>query len=165
MASGTSPSGVAGSGSTDANPYPVQRHAGKVGYGPNFSSGAGLIDKVTGLATEIKGKATHNPALVHHGHEIFTGEAKRKKILGTDDEDPVFEGGHDKSKKPTPAPVSAASGPPTGTTASSAEPNAQAPSFASVAKSAKEPAPESTVVTAPGHLSGKESSVEHLKHS
>jgi len=42
----------------------------------------GLADKITGLAEEIRGKLTHNPALVRHGHEIFSGEAKRKKLLG-----------------------------------------------------------------------------------
>ncbi|KAH9475894.1 hypothetical protein JR316_0011455 [Psilocybe cubensis] len=160
MDSGTSPSGP---DSESSSVYPVQRHAGKVGYGPNFASGAGLVDRLTGLATEIKGKATHNPAMVHHGHEIFTGEAKRKKILGIDDPDPAFDTGRD-SKKKSSGPTT--SNPPTGTVASGADPNApNAPSSASVTRSSKEHVPEAINLAGPEHVSDMGSSVEHLKHS
>ncbi|KAF8901163.1 hypothetical protein CPB84DRAFT_1777889 [Gymnopilus junonius] len=64
--------------------YPPQRHAGKVGYGPNLPDDPNLIDRVVGLVDELKGKVTHNPDLVQHGHEIYTGEAKIKEILGDD---------------------------------------------------------------------------------
>ncbi|KAF9044440.1 hypothetical protein BJ165DRAFT_1405256 [Panaeolus papilionaceus] len=64
------------------NAYPEQRHAGKVGYGPNYYVGASFGDIVTGLADEVKGKITHDPILIQHGHELISGEEKRKELLG-----------------------------------------------------------------------------------
>jgi len=79
---------------------PPQRHAGQVGYGPNYNPDAvatvsdihskllmlkvsqTIQEKITGLKEELKGKAKHNPELVKHGHEIRSGENKRKKITG-----------------------------------------------------------------------------------
>ncbi|KAJ6598445.1 hypothetical protein DFH09DRAFT_903476 [Mycena vulgaris] len=60
--------------------YPEQKHAGKVGLGPNYNQGAGFLDKVTGLKEEIKGKVTKNPELVTKGHDRFTGELKHKEL-------------------------------------------------------------------------------------
>ncbi|KAF9479820.1 hypothetical protein BDN70DRAFT_664111 [Pholiota conissans] len=72
--------------------YPVQQHAGKVGYGPNYNADAGIVDKVEGLTEEIVGKVTHNPKLIHKGHELHTGELKRRELLGETDpaKDPFF---------------------------------------------------------------------------
>ncbi|KAF8802503.1 hypothetical protein BYT27DRAFT_7172964 [Phlegmacium glaucopus] len=61
---------------------PEQRHAGKVGYGPTFTTGPTLGDKIMGLKEEIAGKLTRNPEKVKHGHDILTGEEKRKKLTG-----------------------------------------------------------------------------------
>ncbi|KAF8905086.1 hypothetical protein CPB84DRAFT_1960637 [Gymnopilus junonius] len=47
-------------GSPPLESYPEQKHAGKVGYGPNYHSGATLEDKIEGLKDELKGKITHN---------------------------------------------------------------------------------------------------------
>lgn len=93
------------SASADKTEYPDQRHAGKVGYGPNFSTRAvrrclrdtpasivihlasslqTVLDKVVGLTQEARGKVMHKPDLVNAGHEKYTGEAKRRKALGLD---------------------------------------------------------------------------------
>ncbi|KAJ3776191.1 hypothetical protein FB446DRAFT_722223 [Lentinula raphanica] len=60
--------------------YPEQRHAGAVGYGPNYRQGATLNDKISGLKEELKGKVTKNPDLVEHGKEKKTGELKKKEL-------------------------------------------------------------------------------------
>ncbi|KAJ6466848.1 hypothetical protein C8R45DRAFT_1079379 [Mycena sanguinolenta] len=60
--------------------YPEQKHAGAVGYGPNYHQGAGFSDKITGLKEQVKGKVTHNPALVETGHNRMTGELKQKEL-------------------------------------------------------------------------------------
>ncbi|KAJ3738732.1 hypothetical protein DFH05DRAFT_1516698 [Lentinula detonsa] len=60
--------------------YPEQRHAGAVGYGPNYRQGATLSDKISGLKEELKGKVTKNPELVEHGKEKKTGDLKRKEL-------------------------------------------------------------------------------------
>ncbi|KAJ7489350.1 hypothetical protein FB451DRAFT_1553185 [Mycena latifolia] len=60
--------------------YPEQKHAGKVGLGPNYNQGAGFLDKVTGLKEELKGKVTKNPELVAKGHDRLTGELKHKEL-------------------------------------------------------------------------------------
>ncbi|KAF8969231.1 hypothetical protein BDZ97DRAFT_1915575 [Flammula alnicola] len=77
---------------------PEQRHAGKVGYGPNYQSGPTLEDRVVGLKDEIKGKVTHNPDLVRLGHEKLTGEERRKKMIGADEPDPFASAKDDSSK-------------------------------------------------------------------
>ncbi|KAJ7088619.1 hypothetical protein C8R44DRAFT_892684 [Mycena epipterygia] len=60
--------------------YPEQKHAGVVGYGPNYNKGAGFVDKITGLKEELKGKVTKNPELVSKGHDRMTGELKHKEL-------------------------------------------------------------------------------------
>ncbi|KAF4610047.1 hypothetical protein D9613_010664 [Agrocybe pediades] len=114
------------------NIYPEQRHAGKIGYGPNFNTGAGLGDKLIGLAEEIRGKLTGNRDLVRHGHDVFSGESKRRKLLGLDDADPVFETGQG-AAKPKVDP-----GAPSGTFSSAAEPTPRESSLRNVNQSYKE---------------------------
>ncbi|KAF7377607.1 Calmodulin-like protein [Mycena sanguinolenta] len=60
--------------------YPEQKHAGAVGYGPNYRQGAGLADKITGIKEQVKGKITRDPALAEKGHDRMTGELKRKEL-------------------------------------------------------------------------------------
>ncbi|KAF8632644.1 hypothetical protein AX17_004777 [Amanita inopinata Kibby_2008] len=59
--------------------YPEQKHAGAVGYGPNYHRGADISDKFGGLYEQAKGKIMHKPELVQHGHERYAGELKRKE--------------------------------------------------------------------------------------
>lgn len=85
----------------DDTDSPPQRHAGKVGYGPYFHAGPvsslnfyqgysfsclifskTLEDKIMGLKEVVVGKLTQNPEKVSHGHQILTGEEKRKKLTG-----------------------------------------------------------------------------------
>ncbi|KAJ3994042.1 hypothetical protein F5050DRAFT_581892 [Lentinula boryana] len=68
------------SASSAEDDYPEQRHAGAVGYGPNYRQGATLSDKISGLKEELKGKVTKNPELVEHGKEKKTGDLKRKEL-------------------------------------------------------------------------------------
>jgi len=60
---------------------PEQKHAGKVGYGPEFANKdrATMGDKFTGLKEEIMGKVKKNPELVQKGHERRAGELKKKE--------------------------------------------------------------------------------------
>ncbi|KAJ7319030.1 hypothetical protein DFH08DRAFT_891352 [Mycena albidolilacea] len=60
--------------------YPEQKHAGAVGYGPNYNQGAGFVEKITGLKETVKGKVTHNPELAAKGHDRMTGELKHKEL-------------------------------------------------------------------------------------
>ncbi|KAF8652889.1 hypothetical protein AX16_004077 [Volvariella volvacea WC 439] len=55
--------------------YPEQRHAGKVGFGPqhNQHNHADLHDIIGGMKDVVKGKLTHHPELVHEGHERMEG--------------------------------------------------------------------------------------------
>lgn len=80
--------------------YPEQKHAGKVGYGPNYRKTPvrcvllsachsstyycpkTLEEKIEGLKDELKGKVTRKPELVEHGRQILSGEEKRKKLTG-----------------------------------------------------------------------------------
>ncbi|RDB26637.1 hypothetical protein Hypma_005540 [Hypsizygus marmoreus] len=66
-------------GSNQDYQYPEQRHAGKVGYGPNYYNGPTIGDKVKGLEEEIKGELMRNPVLVEHGKERITGELRKKQ--------------------------------------------------------------------------------------
>ncbi|CAL1710872.1 unnamed protein product [Somion occarium] len=59
--------------------YPEQRHAGRVGLGPNYGKGASGGDKLAGWKEELAGKITRNPDKVHHGHDLRTGELKKKE--------------------------------------------------------------------------------------
>ncbi|KAF9048559.1 hypothetical protein BJ165DRAFT_1526003 [Panaeolus papilionaceus] len=81
---------------------PPQLHAGKVGYGPNYRAGPTLEEKVAGLKEELLGKVTHNKERVHHGHEIRTGEEKRKKMTGEDEPNP-FSGAEEDHSLQSPA--------------------------------------------------------------
>ncbi|KAJ7678122.1 hypothetical protein DFH06DRAFT_901742, partial [Mycena polygramma] len=78
--------------------YPEQKHAGAVGYGPNYNPHAGLGDKITGLKEQVKGKISHNPDLVAQGHERVTGDLKKKELQGDNDPDP-FADPEDKKKQ------------------------------------------------------------------
>jgi hypothetical protein len=62
----------------------MQRHAGKVGYGPNYA-GPTFEDKVVGLKEELVGNVAHNPERFHHAHEVLTGEERRKKLISRSD--------------------------------------------------------------------------------
>ncbi|KAG8905445.1 hypothetical protein FRB99_008942 [Tulasnella sp. 403] len=63
--------------------YPEQKHAGKVGYGPNYAETRGkvtLSEKMEGLKAEMKGKMTHNEKLMQKGHDKRTGQAKHREV-------------------------------------------------------------------------------------
>jgi hypothetical protein len=79
----TSPSDVSSTNETapsqQQQDYPEQKHAGAVGYGPNFHQGPTVGDKITGLKEEFKGTVTHNKDLHQHGKDLKTGELKRKQ--------------------------------------------------------------------------------------
>ncbi|KAI0718954.1 hypothetical protein C8T65DRAFT_637544 [Cerioporus squamosus] len=60
--------------------YPEQKHAGAVGYGPEYGKGAGTGDKITGMKEEVKGKLFHKPDLVQHGQEMRTGALKKRQM-------------------------------------------------------------------------------------
>ncbi|EJF67162.1 hypothetical protein DICSQDRAFT_47591 [Dichomitus squalens LYAD-421 SS1] len=66
--------------STEDSAYPPQRHAGAVGYGPEYGKGAGTSDKLQGFQEEVKGKVLRKPDLVQHGHEMRTGQLKKKQL-------------------------------------------------------------------------------------
>ncbi|KAI0371963.1 hypothetical protein BV20DRAFT_132625 [Pilatotrama ljubarskyi] len=59
--------------------YPEQKHAGAVGYGPEYGKGASTSDKLTGIKEEVKGKILRKPDVIEHGREIRTGELKKKQ--------------------------------------------------------------------------------------
>ncbi|KAK0216937.1 hypothetical protein IW262DRAFT_1394446 [Armillaria fumosa] len=75
-------------GSQEHDEYPEQKHAGKVGYGPQYHSGSTFTDKVSGLKEVVKGKVTGNKGLVQQGHERKTGELKRKEKQQDMEKDP-----------------------------------------------------------------------------
>ncbi|PFH48573.1 hypothetical protein AMATHDRAFT_49398 [Amanita thiersii Skay4041] len=82
--------------------YPEQRHAGKVGYGPNFTMQPSISDRFEGLYEEAKAKLTHNEALHKHGHDLRTGELKRKQLFEHNDVvrgDPVLQSFKDAEAK------------------------------------------------------------------
>ncbi|KIO34154.1 hypothetical protein M407DRAFT_240764 [Tulasnella calospora MUT 4182] len=63
--------------------YPEQKHAGKVGYGPNYAEARGRVtmgEKIDGLKEEMKGKLKHDQHLVQEGHDKRTGELKRHQM-------------------------------------------------------------------------------------
>ncbi|KAI0646320.1 hypothetical protein C8Q79DRAFT_661102 [Trametes meyenii] len=77
----------------DQNAYPEQRHAGAVGYGPEYGKGVSTGDKLTGYKEEVKGKILRKPDLVEHGRELRTGELKKKQQ--EEDFDPFGTAGGD----------------------------------------------------------------------
>ncbi|KAJ7841045.1 hypothetical protein B0H14DRAFT_2587071 [Mycena olivaceomarginata] len=78
--------------------YPEQKHAGAVGYGPNYNQGAGFVEKITGLKEQVKGKVTHNPELAAKGHERMTGELKHKELEEEDAKADPFANPEKKAK-------------------------------------------------------------------
>ncbi|KXN82940.1 hypothetical protein AN958_02023 [Leucoagaricus sp. SymC.cos] len=70
--------------STEQSAYPEQRHAGKVGYGPNYHPEATMTDKIVGLSEEIHGKLAHKPDLIERGHDKKTGKTRRRNLMGLD---------------------------------------------------------------------------------
>ncbi|KZT70586.1 hypothetical protein DAEQUDRAFT_737265 [Daedalea quercina L-15889] len=79
------------------NEYPEQRHAGAVGLGPEFGRGVTTGDKLEGYKEELKGKVLRKPEVAEHGHELRTGQLKRKQ-QGEDDVDP-FQGTQEPGEK------------------------------------------------------------------
>lgn len=57
----------------NSDEYPPQRHAGAVGYGPNYKTGPSLGDKVGGMTEKIIGKVTKNEEKIHHGEARQAG--------------------------------------------------------------------------------------------
>jgi len=97
-------------GGADPNmDYPEQKHAGEVGYGPNYAEMHGHVtvgERFEGLKKEVKGKIKRDPKLIQEGHDKMTGEAKRKQL--EEDQKPTAsnnakpndsEGGSDDSEK------------------------------------------------------------------
>ncbi|EMD36283.1 hypothetical protein CERSUDRAFT_95623 [Gelatoporia subvermispora B] len=74
--------------------YPEQRHAGAVGYGPDYQKGATMGDKIDGYEEELKGKILRKPDLVQHGREMRTGELKKKAREGDIDSLDQGKNGH-----------------------------------------------------------------------
>ncbi|KIK57406.1 hypothetical protein GYMLUDRAFT_263155 [Collybiopsis luxurians FD-317 M1] len=120
--------------SAPSDDYPEQRHAGAVGYGPQYRQGVSVGDKLTGLKEELKGKVTKNPELVEQGKERRTGELKKKQEQeDTEKNDPFKEPGEDNTQstqsKPAPTQTSTADAPKTssafGTSSTSAPPQPQ----------------------------------------
>ncbi|OBZ78120.1 hypothetical protein A0H81_01888 [Grifola frondosa] len=95
---GAAPPDTAGSQPQNTYEYPPQRHAGAVGYGPEYGKGASTGDKLSGLQEEMVGKLLHNPEKVQHGRDLRTGELKRREK--EDDANPFGKssGGDDTDK-------------------------------------------------------------------
>ncbi|CAA7266880.1 unnamed protein product [Cyclocybe aegerita] len=87
--------------SSDGTSYPEQRHAGQVGYGPNYHTGPTLEEKVAGLKEELMGKVTRSPARVQHGRELLSGEERRKKL--SDEPNPFTAANKDDHETKSPA--------------------------------------------------------------
>ncbi|GAA5824496.1 hypothetical protein JCM11251_000448 [Rhodosporidiobolus azoricus] len=62
-----------GAGEQPEGGYPPQAHAGKLGLGPSYNQGGGLADTLAAKGEILKGKITHNPALVQQGHDRQSG--------------------------------------------------------------------------------------------
>ncbi|OCH89181.1 hypothetical protein OBBRIDRAFT_836030 [Obba rivulosa] len=74
--------------------YPEQRHAGAIGYGPGYAKGAPTSDKIAGFKDVVKGKILRKPDVVQYGHELRTGEIKKKR-QAQDDTNPFRQPGDD----------------------------------------------------------------------
>ncbi|KAF7324710.1 Calmodulin-like protein [Mycena kentingensis (nom. inval.)] len=68
--------------------YPPQKHAGAVGYGPNWHAKPGFSDKVTAMKEQVFGKVTGNAELSAKGHDRWTGELRQKELAADAAEDP-----------------------------------------------------------------------------
>ncbi|KAK7050487.1 calmodulin-like protein [Favolaschia claudopus] len=71
--------------------YPEQKHAGAVGYGPNYHAKPGFLDKITGMKEQVQGKVTHNPELATKGHDRITGDLKKKELDADAKADPFAD--------------------------------------------------------------------------
>ncbi|KAF8578932.1 hypothetical protein K439DRAFT_1638425 [Ramaria rubella] len=91
---------------------PEQKHAGAVGYGPDFANKnrTTMGDKIAGLKEELVGKITKNPELVQKGHDRKTGELKKREH--EDESDPFAT---EEKKEAQTSPASNAQEPSAGT--------------------------------------------------
>ncbi|KIP04079.1 hypothetical protein PHLGIDRAFT_20076 [Phlebiopsis gigantea 11061_1 CR5-6] len=80
--------------------YPEQRHAGAVGYGPEFGqqNRPTASEKIQGMKEEIAGKVTRNAGKVEHGKQMRTGELKRKQKQNDDNPNPLASVDDDEKK-------------------------------------------------------------------
>jgi len=69
---------------------PPQRHAGKVGYGPNYQSGPSVGDKITGVKEQVLGKVKNDPDLVQKGQDRLDGTLKEKEQAEEDSKSNPF---------------------------------------------------------------------------
>ncbi|CDO70104.1 hypothetical protein BN946_scf184806.g31 [Trametes cinnabarina] len=90
-------SNASGAGAGTDDGYPEQKHAGAVGYGPEYNKGATTGDKIEGLKEEVKGKILRKPDVVEHGRELRTGELKKKQQ--ENDSNPFDNAKDDKSEQ------------------------------------------------------------------
>ncbi|KAF8154602.1 hypothetical protein B0H34DRAFT_717252 [Crassisporium funariophilum] len=179
MASGSTPLATSSqavdmASATNISEYPVQRHAGKVGLGPNYHVAGDVVSPSIGIApssmnsdcqqtiTErlssfahgMAGKFTHNP---DHGHESVSNESSRKELPRekTDPKDQMFDSGNAKK-----ANVLAPPSPPSARKSLEVQP-AKIPSPGN--KFVREAAPLTTNSTHPIPLKGREA-VSHINH-
>jgi len=72
--------------------YPEQKHAGRVGLGPEYGKKNkethGITAKIAGYKEEIKGTITRNSDLVQKGRDRRTGELAQKEEAAKDNDDP-----------------------------------------------------------------------------
>ncbi|KDE06155.1 hypothetical protein MVLG_03570 [Microbotryum lychnidis-dioicae p1A1 Lamole] len=68
--------------------YPEQRHAGKVGLGPNYKVHPTTSDKIEGQKDILVGKITRNEEKVQDGLDKKTGDKWDKEKAKDDAEDP-----------------------------------------------------------------------------
>jgi len=106
---------------------PEQKHAGKVGFGPDYANQtrATMGEKVQGFKEEIKGKLTKNPELVKTGHERRTGEIKQREHDASEQE--AFNAGDEKKEQ---KPASESTPENTVKTENTSEPTKPSPAFA-----------------------------------
>jgi len=64
----------------NSSEYPPQRHAGAVGYGPNYRTGPSTGDKLGGMKEKIVGKITKNEGKVHHGEARAAGTLDKEEF-------------------------------------------------------------------------------------
>ncbi|KAF5390996.1 hypothetical protein D9757_003981 [Collybiopsis confluens] len=107
--------------------YPEQRHAGAVGYGPQYHSGPSVGEKLTGFKEQLKGKMTKNEDLVEQGRERRAGELKRKQEQEQlENNDPFKEPG-EKTDSTSPTASSTADAPEPRATSAFGSENTSAP--------------------------------------
>ncbi|SCV69977.1 BQ2448_1371 [Microbotryum intermedium] len=90
--SATAPTAASQSESATADPehteYPEQKHAGKVGLGPNYKVHPTTSDKIEGQKDILIGKITGNEEKVQEGVDKKTGDKWEKEKAKDDAEDP-----------------------------------------------------------------------------